>query len=256
MSHHGAQGTGGRWLLPTSWPAWPAYSSSRPDASGGYRCGRPRRPWCARVRALQATQGGVREPGEHRWTGSRQVCVSAPWEKCRLRTLLRSAALRRFASFLTRSFTRRRKRLIGLRSRGSRRPMSCLGRTRSEFSTRPSPPKGPPRRPTGPQGQKRPADMDGNAGHVMRIATGEIEEGTEPDDGSESATNFRVGPVAGCALTPTEPGRRGLCERSCFVCFCRAAEPPLEGPQREVTSPYFARGRVLQHRDRQLDLAC
>src|SRR3954464_379845 len=36
-SHHGAQGTGGRWLLPTSWPAWPAYSSSRPDTSGGYR---------------------------------------------------------------------------------------------------------------------------------------------------------------------------------------------------------------------------
>src|SRR3954449_2841313 len=25
------------WLLPTSWPVWPAYSSSRPDASGGYR---------------------------------------------------------------------------------------------------------------------------------------------------------------------------------------------------------------------------
>src|SRR3954463_3349336 len=38
-SHHGAHGTGGRWLLPTSWPAWPAYSSSRPDTSGGYRVG-------------------------------------------------------------------------------------------------------------------------------------------------------------------------------------------------------------------------
>src|SRR3954452_15533222 len=31
-SHHGAHGTGGRWLLPTSWPAWPAYNPSLPDA--------------------------------------------------------------------------------------------------------------------------------------------------------------------------------------------------------------------------------
>src|SRR5215207_7613264 len=29
------------WLLPTSWPVWPAYSSSRPDASGGYRVDGP-----------------------------------------------------------------------------------------------------------------------------------------------------------------------------------------------------------------------
>src|SRR4051795_5391860 len=37
---------------------------------------RPRRPWCARVRALQATRGGVHEPGEHRRTRSRQVHLS------------------------------------------------------------------------------------------------------------------------------------------------------------------------------------
>src|SRR3954447_13544034 len=36
---------GGRWLLPTSWPVWPAYSSSRPDASGGYRRVQDGRPW-------------------------------------------------------------------------------------------------------------------------------------------------------------------------------------------------------------------
>ena len=29
----------------------------------------------------------------------------------------------------------------------------------------------------GPQGQKRPADVIGNAVHVMRIATGEVQEG-------------------------------------------------------------------------------
>lgn len=32
--------------------------------------------------------------------------------------------------------------------------------------------------PKGPQGQKRPADVIGNAVHVMRIATGEVEENT------------------------------------------------------------------------------
>jgi len=30
--------------------------------------------------------------------------------------------------------------------------------------------------PKGPQGEKRPADVIGNAVHIMRIATGEIEE--------------------------------------------------------------------------------
>jgi hypothetical protein len=30
--------------------------------------------------------------------------------------------------------------------------------------------------PRGPKGEKRPADVIGNAVHVMRVATGEIEE--------------------------------------------------------------------------------
>lgn len=39
--------------------------------------------------------------------------------------------------------------------------------------------------PTGPRGQKRPADVIGNAVHVMRIATGEeadevIDDGKDP----------------------------------------------------------------------------
>jgi hypothetical protein len=40
--------------------------------------------------------------------------------------------------------------------------------------------------PTGPKGEKRPADVIGNSVHVMRIATGEIEE-TIPDDGKDPA---------------------------------------------------------------------
>ena len=39
--------------------------------------------------------------------------------------------------------------------------------------------------PRGPKGEKRPADVIGNAVHVMKIATGEIEETT--DDKSKSA---------------------------------------------------------------------
>lgn len=34
--------------------------------------------------------------------------------------------------------------------------------------------------PKGPRGEKRPADVIGNAVHVMRIATGEEEETPEP----------------------------------------------------------------------------
>ena len=40
--------------------------------------------------------------------------------------------------------------------------------------------------PRGPKGEKRPADVIGNAVHVMRIATGEIEE-TLTEDGKNAA---------------------------------------------------------------------
>lgn len=40
--------------------------------------------------------------------------------------------------------------------------------------------------PRGPKGQKRPADVIGNAITVARIATGEIEESTD-DDGKDKA---------------------------------------------------------------------
>lgn len=40
--------------------------------------------------------------------------------------------------------------------------------------------------PRGPKGEKRPADVIGNAAHVMRIATGEIADAV-PDDGKDPA---------------------------------------------------------------------
>lgn len=41
--------------------------------------------------------------------------------------------------------------------------------------------------PKGPKGEKRPADVIGNAVHVMRIATGEVEESAPVDDGKDPA---------------------------------------------------------------------
>jgi hypothetical protein len=41
--------------------------------------------------------------------------------------------------------------------------------------------------PKGPKGGKRPRDVVGNAVHVMRVLTGEIEEQTEVDDGKDPA---------------------------------------------------------------------
>jgi len=41
--------------------------------------------------------------------------------------------------------------------------------------------------PKGPKGQKRPADVIGNAVHVMRMATGEIKESAKTDDGKNQA---------------------------------------------------------------------
>jgi len=41
--------------------------------------------------------------------------------------------------------------------------------------------------PRGPKGEKRPADVIGNAVRVMRIATGEIDETATTDDGKNAA---------------------------------------------------------------------
>jgi hypothetical protein len=41
--------------------------------------------------------------------------------------------------------------------------------------------------PKDPKGQKRPADVIANAVHVMRIATGEIDENAVTDDGRNAA---------------------------------------------------------------------
>jgi hypothetical protein len=50
--------------------------------------------------------------------------------------------------------------------------------------------------PRGPKGEKRPADVIGNAVHVMRIATGEVEE-TEAKDRPKASTQVKLGASQG-----------------------------------------------------------
>ena len=57
--------------------------------------------------------------------------------------------------------------------------------------------------PRGPKGEKRPADVIGNAVHVMRIATGEIEDA--PSKAPKRAKGgLKGGRARAAALTPEQ----------------------------------------------------
>ena len=58
--------------------------------------------------------------------------------------------------------------------------------------------------PTGPKGQKRPADVIGNAVRVMEIATGEAEEEFENDgkDPNAKALGAKGGKARAKSMTP------------------------------------------------------
>ena len=59
--------------------------------------------------------------------------------------------------------------------------------------------------PTGPKGEKRPADVIGNAVRVMRIATGDEAEAAPIDDGkdpSAKALGAKGGVARAKAMTP------------------------------------------------------
>jgi len=73
--------------------------------------------------------------------------------------------------------------------------------------------------PKGPQGQKRPADVIGNAIKVARIATGEEEEDFGPDDGKDKAAvelGKKGGAARAASMTPerrTEIARKAAAKR-------------------------------------------
>jgi hypothetical protein len=59
--------------------------------------------------------------------------------------------------------------------------------------------------PTGPKGQKRPADVVSNAVRVMRILTGEEDETPTTDDGKDKAAQElgrKGGAARAAAMTP------------------------------------------------------
>lgn len=59
--------------------------------------------------------------------------------------------------------------------------------------------------PKGPRGEKRPADAVGLAVHVARIATGEIEDAPETDDGKDPAAKAlgkKGGAARAASMTP------------------------------------------------------
>ena len=58
--------------------------------------------------------------------------------------------------------------------------------------------------PKGPKGQKRPADVVGNAVHVMRVLTGEADD-EAPDDGKDKAAQSmgrKGGAARAAAMSP------------------------------------------------------
>ena len=74
--------------------------------------------------------------------------------------------------------------------------------------------------PRGPKGEKRPADVVGNAADVMRIATGEVEdrpdEPTPDKDAAAAALGKRGGAARARKLTPeqrAEIARKGAASR-------------------------------------------
>ena len=62
--------------------------------------------------------------------------------------------------------------------------------------------------PKGPQGQKRPADVVGNAVRVMQIATGEIEETTDDGKNKAAVELGRKGGKARAAKMTSEQRRK------------------------------------------------
>ena len=58
--------------------------------------------------------------------------------------------------------------------------------------------------PRGPEGEKRLADVIGNAVHVMRIASGEIEEGGNTETKAAAALGKRGGKARAVSLTPKQ----------------------------------------------------
>ena len=74
--------------------------------------------------------------------------------------------------------------------------------------------------PTGPQGQKRPADVVGCAVHVCKIATGEIEESPETASKPGRAASGKAGGSAR-ATKLTASRRREIAQKAAATRWAR-----------------------------------
>jgi hypothetical protein len=83
--------------------------------------------------------------------------------------------------------------------------------------------------PKGPKGQKRPADVVSNAVHVMKIATGEIEE-TLTEDGKNAAA-VSLGRKGGLARAKSIPKARR-------IQIARAGAKAMHKARRKGASPF------------------
>jgi hypothetical protein len=79
--------------------------------------------------------------------------------------------------------------------------------------------------PRGPKGEKRPADVIGNAVHVMRIATGEIEDNPSSPRGHKGG--IKGGAARARTLSPDQ--RRKIAEKAA------SARWKKDRPARETT---------------------
>ncbi len=69
--------------------------------------------------------------------------------------------------------------------------------------------------PTGPKGERRPADVIGNAVHVMRVLTGEIEDIVrDPAKELHRKGGLKGGKARAAALTPEERRAIASCAAS------------------------------------------
>jgi hypothetical protein len=77
--------------------------------------------------------------------------------------------------------------------------------------------------PKGPRGEKRPADVIGNAVHVMRIATGEIEDNPAPAHARKGG--MKGGPARAKALSAKE--RKAIAKKAAKTRWDRQKEPAV-----------------------------
>ena len=76
--------------------------------------------------------------------------------------------------------------------------------------------------PKGPQGQKRPADVIGNAVHVMRIATGQEQEtGHDPATEANRKAGLKGGKARAESLSPAK--RKAIAKKASAARWTRGS---------------------------------